>query len=73
MTKALTAYGADTFVTADGKTHDWRYELMKRFVQLQHHEGFWQNENNRFWENDPVLVTSYTVIALQILQDRRYL
>lgn len=72
MAKALTAYGEDTFTDAAGKTHDWRYELMNKLVGLQKADGFWQNENNRWWENDPVLVTSYSVIALEILQQRRY-
>ena len=71
--KALTAYGDDTFTDTAGKTHDWRHELMKKLVSLQKFEGFWQNENNRWWENDPVLVTSYSLLALEILQARRYL
>ena len=45
---------------------------MKKLVSLQKFEGFWQNENNRWWENDPVLVTSYSLLALEILQARRY-
>lgn len=73
MTKALTAYGEDTFRTTDGKQHDWRYELMRKFVQLQRADGNWQNDNNRFWENDPVLVTTYSVLSLEILQQRKYL
>jgi squalene-hopene/tetraprenyl-beta-curcumene cyclase len=72
ITKALTAYGADTFTDAAGKMRDWRYELMKKFVNLQKADGFWQNDNNRWWENDPVLCTSYSLIALEILQTRRY-
>ncbi len=72
MAKAMTAYGADTFTTADGKERDWRYEMLKKFVQTQKADGYWQNENNRFWENDPVLVTTYSLLALEILQQRRY-
>lgn len=72
LTKALTAYGDDTFTDAAGKTHDWSYEMMNKLVGLQKHEGFWQNENNRWWENDPVLVTSYSLLALEIIQQRRY-
>ena len=72
LTKALTAYGDDTFTDAAGKTHDWRHELMKKLVSLQKFEGFWVNENNRWWEGDPVLVTSYSLLALEILQSRRY-
>lgn len=72
VTKALTAYGDDTFQDAAGKVHDWRHELTKKFVNLQKADGFWQNENNRWWENDPVLCTSYSLIALEILQAHRY-
>jgi squalene-hopene/tetraprenyl-beta-curcumene cyclase len=72
FTKALTAYGDDTFTDAAGKRHDWRHELMSKLVSLQKFEGFWQNENNRWWENDPVLVTSYSLLMLEILQARRY-
>jgi squalene-hopene/tetraprenyl-beta-curcumene cyclase len=72
LAKALTACGADTFTDATGTVHDWRYELMNKLVSLQKHEGLWQNENNRWWENDPVLVTSYSLLALEIVQQRRY-
>jgi len=72
VAKALTVYGEDTITDAKGKQRDWRYELMKKFVTLQKADGFWQNENNRWWENDPVLCTSYSLISLGILQSRRY-
>jgi squalene-hopene/tetraprenyl-beta-curcumene cyclase len=72
FTKALTAYNEDTFTDAAGKTHDWRFELMKKLVTLQRFEGYWQNDNNRWWENDPVLVTSYSLLSLEILQSRRH-
>ena len=72
LAKALTAYGADTFTDATGKSHDWRYELMNKLVNLQKADGFWINENNRWWENDPVLVTSYSLLVLEILQARQY-
>ena len=70
--KALTVFGADTFTDAAGKSHDWRYELMNKLVSLQKSDGFWINDNNRWWENDPVLVTSYSLLALEILQARQY-
>lgn len=70
--KALSVYGDDTITDAAGKQHDWRYELMKKLVTLQKADGFWQNENNRWWENDPVLCTSYSLLALNIVQSRRY-
>ncbi len=70
--KALTAFGEDTITDGNGKTHDWRHELMRKLVTLQKHEGYWINENNRWWENDPVLVTSYNLLALHVLMERRY-
>jgi squalene-hopene/tetraprenyl-beta-curcumene cyclase len=70
--KALSVYGDDTITDAAGKQHDWRYELMKKLVTLQKADGFWQNENNRWWENDPVLCTSYSLLALNIVHSRRY-
>lgn len=72
LAKALTAYGDDTFTDAAGRGHDWRYELMNKLVSLQKHEGNWINDNNRWWENDPVLVTCYSLLALEIVQQRRY-
>jgi squalene-hopene/tetraprenyl-beta-curcumene cyclase len=72
VAKALTVYGDDTLTDAKGRTHDWRYEMLKKFVTLQKAGGFWQNENNRWMENDPVLCTTYSLLALEILQSRRY-
>ncbi|MBM3860835.1 MAG: hypothetical protein FJ395_14455 [Verrucomicrobia bacterium] len=72
VAKSLTVYGEDLFADAKGRKRDWRHELMKKLVTLQKADGFWQNENNRWWENDPVLCTAYSLIALEILQARRY-
>ena len=72
VAKALTVYGDDVFTDAAGKPHDWRYELMNKLIGTQKTEGFWVNDNNRWWENDPVLVTSYSLLALEILQARQY-
>lgn len=66
--KALTAYGEPTLTDADGKSHDWREEFMAKLVSLQQNDGFWVNQNGRWWENDPVLVTCYCLIALGIVQ-----
>jgi squalene-hopene/tetraprenyl-beta-curcumene cyclase len=72
VVKAFSAYGEDTFVDAKGKTHDWRHEMMRKFVELQKADGFWMNDNNRWMENDPVLCTTYSLLALEILQAHRY-
>ena len=67
MAKALSAYGAKTLVLKDGKEINWRRDLTKRLLDAQSPEGFWVNKNNRWWERDPVLVTSYAVLTLEIL------
>jgi squalene-hopene/tetraprenyl-beta-curcumene cyclase len=43
----------------------WRDDLIRKLVALQQPDGSWGNPNNRFWENNPVLVTSYCMLALE--------
>ena len=65
LAKALATYGADKLKLADGREVDWKNDLAKKLISLQHEEGFWVNDNGRFWEKDPVLVTAYSVLALE--------
>lgn len=67
MAKALALYGVNEIVLADGRKINWRKDLALKLINLQNQAGFWVNENNRWWEKDPVLATSYTIIALDIL------
>lgn len=46
--------------------HDWRAELSDRLVSLQREDGSWANDNNRFWEADPVLCTSFAMLVLEL-------
>jgi squalene-hopene/tetraprenyl-beta-curcumene cyclase len=46
--------------------HEWKKELSARIVSLQREDGGWANENNRFWEADPVLCTSFALLALEL-------
>lgn len=70
LSKALAVYGQDQLVGEDGTRINWRQEFVKKLVSLQkideNGNGYWVNEENRFWEADPVLVTGYTLIALQV-------
>lgn len=71
MAKALTAYGGDMLTLPDGKKVDWRSALVKKLVSLQRIDaktgfGYWVNDHGRWWENDPVLVTAYATLALEI-------
>jgi squalene-hopene/tetraprenyl-beta-curcumene cyclase len=66
MAKALILYGAENLQI--GKTAiPWRKELMEKLIKIQHNEGFWVNEAGRWWENDPVLATSYALMALEMV------
>ena len=67
MAKALAAYGKHELALSDGKSVDWRKALATKLFDLQTSDGFWVNESGRWWEKDPVLVTTYSVIALEIV------
>ena len=64
MAKALKAYGQPTIVDSKGVTHDWYRTLAEKLISEQTPEGFWVNKNSRWMERDPVLVTSYALMAL---------
>jgi squalene-hopene/tetraprenyl-beta-curcumene cyclase len=68
MAKALTVYGIDQLQLADGQKVNWRRELAQRLINLQKPDGSWINDaHGRWWERDPVLVTAYTVLALEMI------
>jgi squalene-hopene/tetraprenyl-beta-curcumene cyclase len=67
--KALQAYGEPVIVDARNRQHNWREDLGKKLLQLQHPEGYWVNTEPAEWQDRPVLVTSFVIIALEhILQ-----
>jgi squalene-hopene/tetraprenyl-beta-curcumene cyclase len=71
MAKALNAFGREEINLPGGKTIAWRPALLEKLVSLQRIDpetgyGFWKNDNNRWWENDPNLVTAYTLLAMEI-------
>lgn len=70
MAKGLAAYGRDVLRPKDKPAFNWRVELIKKLLSLQKTDpetghGYWVNEVGRYWESDPVLVTSYALIALE--------
>jgi len=67
MAKALAAYDEDILVDHNGVEHNWRIELANQLIQTQDQEGWWVNENGRWWENNPVLVTTYCILTLEQL------
>jgi squalene-hopene/tetraprenyl-beta-curcumene cyclase len=65
MAKALNAYGASEMDLIDGKRIDWRKALALHLFNLQKPDGYWVNENGRWWEKDSVLVTCYAILTLE--------
>lgn len=66
MAKALTAAGI-TELEVGGKKVDWRKELGMRLMKLQKEDGSWVNTEPRWKEANPVLVSTYCVMTLQII------
>lgn len=63
--KALATIGEDTVVDESGETHDWRADLITTLAQRQRADGSWVNQENERWlEGDPNLVTAYALLAL---------
>ena len=67
ITKALTAARMDRLELKDGRKVDWRDEVAARLLKLQQADGSWVNPEKRWWEADPVLVTSYSLMTLELL------
>jgi squalene-hopene/tetraprenyl-beta-curcumene cyclase len=65
LAKALAAVGDPIIVDAKGQSHNWREELAKKLIALQHPEGFWVNPVPNEMQGNPVLVTAFTLTALQ--------
>jgi squalene-hopene/tetraprenyl-beta-curcumene cyclase len=65
MSKALTAANVDTLTLENGSQADWRKELGEKILSLQRENGSWINDNGRWMESNPVLVTAYTVLSLE--------
>ncbi len=68
ISRALSVAGLDSIPrsgeAAGGAPVDWRAELVAKLVSLQRDDGSFVNANGRFWENDPVLATSYSAVSL---------
>ncbi len=68
--KSLDVLGEETFTDAAGKAHSWRAELSDEILAKQKADGSWVNENTRWMEDNPNLVTSYALLALAYCQPK---
>jgi squalene-hopene/tetraprenyl-beta-curcumene cyclase len=64
MAKTLDVLAEDAFADAKGVKHDWRADLFNALARRQRPDGSWVNENDRWMEGDPNLVTGYVLMAL---------
>jgi squalene-hopene/tetraprenyl-beta-curcumene cyclase len=68
--KALQAVGEPIIVDSKGQRHNWREDLGRKLMSLQHAEGYWVNTEPWEMQNNKVLVTAFTMAAMQaILQE----
>jgi len=62
--KTLSVLEINDLKDADGKSHNWRAELVATLAKQQKTNGSWINEADRWYEGDPNLVTAYGLLAL---------
>lgn len=65
FTKAMTAMDQELVKDAKGKTHNWRIDLIKKLLNTQRGNGSWYNDEGRWWESVPELVTAYSLLSMQ--------
>lgn len=70
FSRALDAWGSSTIVTLNpdgtpGETRDWGNDLIDKLAELQHEDGSFINQDDRWMEGDPTLATAFAVLALQ--------
>lgn len=69
--RALRAAGEPTIKTLDakntptGEERNWRKELVEKLASLQNEDGSFKSVSQRWMENNPDLITAYSLIALR--------
>lgn len=63
--KTLDVHGLATLEVAGSGRREAARELAARLERLQSDDGSWRNPDGRWWEDEPVLTTSYAVLALK--------
>lgn len=68
--KTMDAMSADEFTAGDGKTHDWRAELVGELARRQLENGSWVNSDRKWMEGDANLSTGFALLALSYCKPR---
>jgi squalene-hopene/tetraprenyl-beta-curcumene cyclase len=63
--RAFQAWGENEVADKTGTKHVWRHELVAKLAELQHSDGSWVNETERWMEEKPPLATAYAMLALE--------
>ena len=71
LIKSLATFGREDIPVQGKNPVFWRKAVVEKLISLQKVDsktghGYWINGNNRYWEANAVLVTSYTLIALEV-------
>ena len=69
MATALDVAGIEQLATPEDPDLDWREALALQLLDLQSADGYWVNTSGRWMERDPVLVTAYTLLAINRIHD----
>ncbi|WP_372368394.1 prenyltransferase/squalene oxidase repeat-containing protein [Candidatus Uabimicrobium sp. HlEnr_7] len=64
--KTMSVYNQNVITDDKNVDHNWREDLATILLNSQKEDGSWVNEEDRWWEADPRLVTAYAVLALSI-------
>ncbi|HLY12610.1 MAG TPA: prenyltransferase/squalene oxidase repeat-containing protein [Planctomycetota bacterium] len=67
MARALDAYGENPLESFDGKKHDWPREMAEQFLKVVRDSKMWMNDNPAWYEDDPVITTSYVLWTCDLL------
>ncbi|MBS0366368.1 MAG: terpene cyclase/mutase family protein [Proteobacteria bacterium] len=61
----MGAYGDATVTDGKGRPHNWREDLARKLLALQRPDGSWINtDSSMWWQDNPDLVTAFSVNAL---------
>ena len=78
ISKCMNTMNKESVATQSGAIIKWREALAKKLIEIQKTDpktghGYWENKNNRFWESDPVLVTAYSLLALELASGQTFI